>query len=249
MLRLGDFCYFIFKFTIFFPLSFLFSCWAIQRGFLFVWLVINPLCLLFLCRDFYLFATMLYFSFVSSILVITYQSIFVILGLKSCSDNSSICVILVLVSIDCHFLIKLIFFWFLLFQVIFKHTCRFGILCCETLDLSQILCFTRPPFKLGWWGEVGATSSLLGRGRSPVLYSTSFDTRAVDRFLIIAREWGKFWLSSRLLQYHAGWKGQRCFGTAYHWLLPTQTLWWENQGWREGWPHYTWEMVEFLVLQ
>lgn len=91
----------------------------------------------------------------------THRNVFMMVTSKSFSDNYCVCVISVLGSIVCFFLVKFIFFW----------SCydkwKFWILCCKTLDLTHNLCFSRLPLTLLLSGRGGAASFLPGGCGSP----------------------------------------------------------------------------------
>ena len=73
------------------------------------------------------------FSFVTSVLIITCWSIFMMATLKYFSDNCNVCVILVLASVDRLYLLKLRFFWLLVRWMIFDCVWTFLVLCEEAL--------------------------------------------------------------------------------------------------------------------
>ena len=73
----------------------------------------------------------------------THWNIFMMVTSKSFSDNYCVCVISVLGSIVCLFLVKFIFFWSCYDKWPLIKTWKFWILCCKTLDLIHNLRFSR----------------------------------------------------------------------------------------------------------
>lgn len=149
-IQLGNFCYSAFQITDFSGLS-TFCCLAHPLSFSFCLLhfsVINVHLFLFyifkfFAEIFYFFAEAFYFILGSNMFVLSCYSIFVIVSLKSWSDNSDISVFLVLACI--YYFLKLIMrtLQFLDFSIeICPWNLDIFVLCSEHLNFISIFCFS-----------------------------------------------------------------------------------------------------------
>ena len=97
----------------------------------------------------------------------THWNIFMMVTSKSFSDNYCVCVISVLGSIVCLFLVKFRFFWSCYDKWPLIKTWKFWILYCKTLDLIYNVRFSRSPLTLLLWERGGAASLGPGGWGSP----------------------------------------------------------------------------------